>query len=519
MGNWNGIFNIVFPGATINCNSKERIKALQDYINGTCKTYYITPSLSSSKEELKDAILYNTTYFHESRHVHDYLLCPILNYGYRLRLLTVLHTCQALLGWDDSNSFNYNTLPVPIQKWFRLPNEEKQEYLNNWSFNGHPAKASMLYVGSSSFRDYIQNKNIMSQIDSITSLLLYASGYYETYTHINNNSYDIYYREYSVKTLLEASAICVQLASAELLFGENASSIMWQVLKEATKRENEWKNLDGAKRKLCFTSYTTVISLISSYLNKLNKTIGTENLLIFTPYLINWCLSGNLLSSDAITSPATRLHTFVQNDLAKGMTIKDIENDPIAAFSYWDAKLGCKGLDYHNYFADNRRIYEQIASSFNEIGMPQIADYTQMISKASQTMLKLFHQNPNRYLNPGEYIKNFLSYVNVPIRFKLSEPIEIIQSNVFNIELEPNLSTRDNDGKIVYSITADTPILINPLSHEYTTSEYPILKYKKSIDFQEWFQISEMIFNENSSVKIEDTIKMFTKNCQIKFLI
>ncbi len=520
---WNGNFDIIFPGATLNCNNEKRINALKDYAKDTRCTFMVSLDNCSSEQDLLDAILYNTTYYHESRHVHDYLLCPILNYGYRLRMLTVLHAVQALLKWDADNPKRFNILPIPIQNWFRLSDEEKREYIEEWSTSTLKANTCMTHVNRTlTFRDFIEQVSNMSELDHISALMLWASGYYEVYDSIMKPHYDIYHREYSVTSLLEASAISTQFASVQILFGERWSNSFWKMLVETTKRENRWRELENSSnigRKSIFTNYTVVLSYIGSYL-KYNRTIGYENLFIFTSYLVNWCLSGNLLSVEAETSPAVRLNKFVENDFGKGITIKDIEDDPLSVFNYWDSKLGCDGLNYHDYFSNNRQTYEQISDGFKSIGMNGIAEYVKMICDASQVMTSVFFKNPNQYLNPAEYICNFLNYVNVPVRFELSEPIEMVKTDKVCIELDEYLKKHvfnEND-KVVQNITIDTPVIFNPNNQTFATSKFDILSHKKSEQFKTWFRLSDGLFRDESSVDIDKICNEILKNCHIRYI-
>ena len=520
---WYGNFDIIFAGATLNCNSPQKVCSLQRFVMNAEETFMIPINKCFTEEEQIDAIWYNTTYYHESRHVHDYLLCPILNYGYRLRLLSVLHASQVLLKWEKANTLNFNVLPLPIQKWFRLSHDEKLKYLDDWSYLGFNAKTSMSFVDKSqSYKDYIESKQT-SELDNISSLLLWASGYYELYDNIQRPLYDEYYREYSIKTLMEASAISSQLAAAEILYGEKGHCAIWELLKNASKTESCWRKYIDANpsiRKRVFTNYTVVLSYIGSYL-QYNSTIGYENLFVFSSYIVNWCLSGNLLSSTAETRPAVRLYSFVENDFAKGITLRDIEEDPIGVFQYWDKKLGCKALDYHNYFTSNREIYDEIAYNFKSIGLCNISEYVKMICNASQIMLSLFFKAPNLYLNPGKYICNFHDFVNVPLRFILSEPLPLIKSDTVRIELEDNLKNKkfDESDKIIHKISINRPSVYNPMSQLLESSKYEILSYQKCEDFRTWFLFAESLFKEDSKFNTDKLFKEITPNCKICYIM
>lgn len=511
---WLGDFDVIFAGAKINCNNQQKVSSLQRCVmNPSKETFMIPVDSALSEEEQIEAIWYNTTYYHESRHVHDYILCPILNYGYRLRLLSVLHASQVLLKWEQVNTLNFNILPIPIQKWFRLSDDEKISYLNDWSDSGFNAKTSMAFVDKSqSYRDFLESSQT-SELDAISSLLLWASGYYETYDSIQRPRYDWFDREYSIKVLMEASAVSSQLAAADMFYGEKGHCAILDTLSKASKDECNWSKYG----KKAFTNYTVVLSYIGSYL-RYNKTIGYENLFAFSSYLINWCLSGNMLSSSATVIPADRLYSFVENDFAKGITMRNLEDDPIEVFQYWDKKLGCTALDYHNYFSSNREIYDEIANNFKTIGLCNVSEYVEMISKASQIMTSLFFKDPNLYLNPSNYVCNYQNFVNVPVRFILSEPIPLIKSECGRIELEDNLKNEvyDESDKIIHNITIDRPYLYNPNSLLLEPSKYGILSYQKCKQFRPWFQMVEALFKDDS--EFDTTIIETMSNCKVRYI-
>lgn len=512
MANWNGKFDIAFAGATINCNTTKKITALQNYIQNADNTFMVPLNNCSTVVELQDSMLYNTTYFHESRHVHDYLLCPILNYGYRLRLLAVLHGLQVLLKWEIANSAKFNILPIPIQKWFRLDGQEKQDYIKDWSNSTFTAHAPDINMKSPlTFRNFIENSNNMSGLDDLTSLLIHASSYYEIYSYIHKPGFDVYGREYSVKTLLEASAMVSQVASAEAIYGKLGVSTIVNLLDQASQFER------GPQRR--FTDYTVILSYVGEYLRH-NASIGYENLFSFTSYLINWCFSGNLMSPGALTSPGMRLNKFIENDFAKKIRMDNIEEDPISVYHYWDSLLGCEGLDYHEYFSSNRRVYEEIADKAKYLGYGYFANYVEMINKATQVMMSLFFKNPRQYLNPFHYISHFHDYVNIPARFELSEPIPMVKSENSRIEIEENLKNKTFSDKdhIVHSITIDRPFIQTSKEVAFKCSQYDILSYKTSDKFRDIFLLVEMLFKEQTIIDVGTLYNKIFGTSQIRYI-
>lgn len=522
---WTGKFDILFPGARLNCDTAAKAEKLRKYLNSNYKnSFTLDVTQCSSQNEYIDAMLYNTSYFHESRHVHDYLLSPILNYGYRLRLLAVLHACQVPLKWPNCNPRAYNILPVPIHEWFKLSASEQKQFVERWSKGNMRACPPMFSInGMDSFRDYLEDEVAMSMLDSMSALLLYASGYYEEYTKISAQRFDAYGREYSVKTIMEASAVTAQMAAIEKTYGQLGKSLFWQTLVDASKKENRWKDVvdkNNSIKRSIFSSYTVILSYLTAYL-KYNQSIGLENLFIFTSYFMNWCLSGNLLSKDAITFPAVRLHTFAENDFARGITINMIEDDPLAVFSYWDQKLGCESINYEEYFKNNSDLYQEISEKFRSIGLTQVADYVNMIGDASKVMTATFCLNPQRYLNPIMYLDSITEYVNVPIQFDLKHPMDVLEQSTMNTSIiDDNLksiveSTQQN---VIKGVSIDNPYI--PIFGEKSglSSKYSILSYQKCEQFRLFFETMEMMFKDGGENAPEDFYNTVMTGCQIRYV-
>lgn len=87
--NIEGLFDLRSLGVNIFCDSEEKVQSVIAFKNGSTRFFF---PLSMDNDSL--TIRGNTTYWHESRHFHDHLLSPYLNYLYRMRLIGVLHASQ-----------------------------------------------------------------------------------------------------------------------------------------------------------------------------------------------------------------------------------------------------------------------------------------------------------------------------------------------------------------------------------------------------------------------------------------
>ena len=111
-----GLFDLRSLGVSIFCDSEENVKSVIDFKNGSSEIFF-----PLSFDNNSSTIRRNTTYWHESRHFHDHLLCPYLNYLYRMRLIGVLHASQFVDEWRKQ--CDLNALPIPLTKWIRKSKE------------------------------------------------------------------------------------------------------------------------------------------------------------------------------------------------------------------------------------------------------------------------------------------------------------------------------------------------------------------------------------------------------------
>lgn len=368
--NIEGLFDLRSLGVNIFCDSEEKVQSVIAFKNGSTRFFF---PLSMDNDSL--TIRGNTTYWHESRHFHDHLLSPYLNYLYRMRLIGVLHASQFVDEWK--NQSHLNTLPIPLTKWIKKSKEEKERYLaskqksislNAPAIDVHDSEDNRKLI------ELVQNGNLK---DNISGLVAYASTHYNEYLLLHKKFHDQYNREFSIHSLMEASALIVQTFAIQLLYGHDCYHQRYEELKK-------W--LFGEKEHTGFNSYNSVLSILNGYLG---KELGYQfsDFLTYSAYVIQWCFWGNILEGGENANPLFRLNKFENQRLADSVSLDGLKNDPIAIFDYWDKSIGCSKMNLHNFIEWQDSIFDHLIYSFSHLGNKDMSEFCQRLSAASMIML------------------------------------------------------------------------------------------------------------------------------------
>ena len=504
MDNWYGKFDINFVGATINCDTPEKIAAVHRLLKNETDTYLVDILDSDNANDFSRGLWYNTTYIHESRHIHDYLLCPILNHEYNLRMMTVLSALQGISHSSDPEKCKYNILPIPLSKWFRLDENAQKDQLLEWSEDGLIASAPMFTVPGSIHMNRLLDSPEFLSADSYTKALFMGFLHYETNSHIlRRKNIDQFGRTLSIRSMMEASALSCQLCAAGRLYGESCEELLMKSIGDAARYENM------PQRR--FSEYSTVFSLVNNYLSY-NQTINPSYLIPFVSVLMNWCFCGNVLRDPGI-DPLNRLSYFINNDYGKGLTFSDIISDPMGVFAHWDKLYGSTPINFAEYNLRQRASYEEILELSAELGFDVLSDYVQMIAKASQRMALVYMDNPLNYIIPDRYYDSFMSFTNVPVRF-------IIHARLKDFTDVPlvnnNVVCKDED--CAFTVTYDKPkVKFNLLdkAQEYNHAE---LDSSISSAFVPYGNLMEAIFGEDPEDVDTESINKLIYPQEVRFV-
>ena len=141
-----GEFDLNFPGATIICDTQEKKLAILNYLNGRSPNFDLDLSTDKFQNTLEQ-VVFNTTYIHEGRHLHDYLTAPLLTTHWLQRIFSLSFSVIAIDSWKHSSK-RYKYLPLPFNRWLGLTPERKSELLRHKgiSENDVPFYNCLLYT-------------------------------------------------------------------------------------------------------------------------------------------------------------------------------------------------------------------------------------------------------------------------------------------------------------------------------------------------------------------------------------
>lgn len=122
-----GEFDLNFPVATIICDTQEKNLAILNYLNGRSPNFNLDLSTDKFQNTLEQAV-FNTTYIHEGRHLHDYLTAPLLTTHWLQRIFSLSFSVIAIDSWKHSSK-RYKYLPLPFNRWLGLIPEKKSDLL------------------------------------------------------------------------------------------------------------------------------------------------------------------------------------------------------------------------------------------------------------------------------------------------------------------------------------------------------------------------------------------------------
>lgn len=427
--NIEGLFDLRSLGINIYCDTEEKVQSVIAFRDGDSKFFF---PLSPDNDSL--TIRGNTTYWHECRHFHDHLLSPFLNYLYRMRLIGVLHACQFVEVWKRQH--HLNSLPIPLTKWLRKSKVDKDLFLASKQKDIPLYAPATELVDSGNYRELIELVHNGNVKDDISGLVAYASAHYNEYQFLHKKVYDQYNREFSVHSLMEASAVIAQSLAIQVLYGYDCYRLRYDEIKK-------W--LFGEGKNTPFNGYNSVLSILNGYLG---KELGYQfsDFLSYSAYVIQWCFWGNILEGGDNANPLFRLNKFENQRLADSVSLDSLQDDPFTVFAYWDKSIGCTKMDIRNYVEWQDSVYDQLTDCFRHLGYQDMSEFCQRLSAASMIMLNKYFENPSKYIAPPLYLSHMADYVRIPIRFINSQNSEIIlDEDYINSPIESQRTQFDNN--------------------------------------------------------------------------
>ena len=510
-----GLFNIQYLGASIYCDEQYKIDALRDFVLGLRKNYFVNKDYITEKNK-EDILLFNTTYYHEARHVHEHLLCPILNYMLRLNVLCSLHAIQFFINWKRRGNKSINFIPIPLNEWFRLDKEEKLFNQQCWESslgikNFHAPEITI--PKDISLRDIAENifSKPTNDNDSLNNLLIISAAYYEEYKNFKRIVYDQGRCEYSIRAIIESSAFVCQMTAISLMFGNIGESYV----------RNTISDLFESKQ---FTVYTGLFTFIFRYLCYTGFDLQYQYPV--TSYILFWCLNGNVLSSDSIIDPIKRLDLFTQKDLLHGVKFHQLYNSPLDYFANCDKAIGSTSIDYdlyQNYIIND---YDRIIHSIDDFSdglFSEFSPYIESIKNATVLMIEQFIDNPSKFLMPQLYLENIYDYANVPVKFIVDN--DDFSFNLDEISKQNGILVQDNvvkNDKIEPKwIAANCPRFNMFEKYEVLppTADDILLTHQINEKAHPYLLLSDSLFSPLSVTSPTDIIKSIIPDIEVGFIL
>lgn len=527
-----GNFDLNFPGARIYCNTPEKRGSILSFLNGEKKKVEI-PLLHSDMEDDLQRAIFNTTYNHEGKHLHDHLICPQLLHNIVLKLSSVYYASLAIYEWNNGNR-PYKYIPTPFTNWIELPQEKKEELLEDDDIS--PSDVPMYSLQDA-------HKVLVGEMecdDNFTKSILLAALHYNKYRYnLRQYAYDGYNTELSIKAFTESSAFVQQSTEIALKYGEYGNELAgmirqksFQYFQELGKKQRE-KNIQIMPEDyIGYSIYTSAFTMIWRFLYQ--SKVKDEYWYQFISYVLFWALSGNVLEGSKESNfPRNRLERLFNLDymgidleLNKDSNIKELFNNPLETFKKWDyfiitAYAGqtilsiSQGkafkLDSNSTPIDFNRFFERLLGNIanmiqyaGSIGLVKVANYLYNVANSSFYMKNLFLKDPNCFLQPVSYSNNICNFVNIPfcIEFDNVAPIR-----------EEEINEKSNKFGFQHN-----SVFGESLNKLYSNKQIPLLDWKLYVEAKDYIDFSECLFGVPTLDRPSEIIKQYLPNINPWFI-
>lgn len=456
-----GEFDLNFLGATIICDTLEKKNAILEYLNGGKSDFDIDITSGNLKETIAK-VIFNTTYIHEARHLHDYLTSPLLVSILLQRVMMLTFSAFMIEAWKHDGK-RYQYLPLPLNKWISLPSDVKTELLR---MKGISEDSVPMYniASESEFSSFD-----MDSVPLFDQYLILCSSSSRKFDEEGLKScLDSYNTDYSIRSFVESIAYIIQATEMDMKFGDKGIQVFEYIRNESF---NNFMSLGERKRSgseisksdyLGYTNYTSMFTYVYRFASR--NHINPHVLYPFIAYTLFWGLCGNP-STNTVKgiSPRNRLESFFHLDeLGYDMNLgnEDILNSlfrfPLQTFNDWDNTVHkayaeypieirivqngeffplstiSKAVDFKQFYIDVIHTGKQMSLDLKRFGCDSLSNYIYNIFKAVTFMANVLLNSATTYLYPENYIKNMYGFVNVPIRFKFANGLSISPDEIRN---------------------------------------------------------------------------------------
>ncbi len=404
--------------AKIICDTKNKSDKMSSFFRGECNTFFIEPD-NPSIEELLRCALYNTSYFHEGRHIHDFLTTPAL----RLLLLERIHESMSVLFSETITKYTHdsliNTIPIPFFTWIHLTECEKKAVIEEWNETEkyNYIAPNYYFEKNTKIEDDPSYFKLLDDVDTSVDIryLLLSANSRSCYKEIEDNKYNINGFLYSTKSLIEASALVCQFSFILKIYGFETGSKLFEYFICAEAQKNS-------------SVYTNILLLFRQYLIAQDYSVDALFFLTLLSIVISWSFWGIPSDEKSTWYPFLRFNLFIENNLAKGITINDLYNNPLDLFAFWNKKINAHNLPPQSHQSATSKILDgyinELKSTYFGPFSNNVVKYIKMTQNALEYQNNIVVNNPKRFLLPEEYMWYFYENVNIPLDATFSYKIE-----------------------------------------------------------------------------------------------
>lgn len=502
-----GEFDLNFPGATIICDTQEKKLAILNYLNGRSPNFDLDLSTDKFQNTLEQ-VVFNTTYIHEGRHLHDYLTAPLLTTHWLQRIFSLSFSVIAIDSWKHSSK-RYKYLPLPFNRWLGLTPEKKSDLLRHKGISENDVP----FYNISAFNDVSSDE--LDKLPLFDKYLIYpALAQIQMDEEKDNFQLDSYNTDYSVRSFMESLAFIIQSTEIVLKYGDEGERFADFIREKSfenfmslgKKKRNEGKEI-GRTDYLGYTNYSSMFTYVYRFCFRTK--VNPYHVYPFIAYMLFWGLCGDpTTNTSRALAPRNRLESFFHLDekgydmvLCNDETLHVLFNNPLETFNSWDntvrkAYLSCPinmviqneqffplsaisgAIDFRKYYTDIVHEGEDLSLQLKSIGYNSVSNYIHGITGAMAYMADMMLKSAPTYLYPEMYVQNLNKFVNVPFRIQFTNGIAISESEL------------TSDSNIIFD---NGMIYGNSLNQHSDTNRNCILKCKDYIESKKYIDFYNVL--------------------------
>ncbi|MFF4427122.1 hypothetical protein ACFY04_41360 [Streptomyces sp. NPDC001549] len=372
-----GRYDPRFPGILIRARNASDLHSFRHHDRSVTAPTAVLEGLGS--DAIVSDLSRQTVLDHELRHFRDSLLFPFGAATTRSRIHASYNGFLAAASVKHLRD-DANVLPVPLQRWLRMPTDEREVFLAaETAFAGEELRAPPLpVIPKDDLSDFPPGPiSVDAWEETLLTGCRAALADYAGIERLWRSPYDIGKKAvFPTVAAWEAAALTCQLAAMERYAGA-----------PLTQRVVDWVN-DGGPQ-----IYRLGMRVTTRVLEQLEWSPTMRNRLV----LITWTQMG-AYQEDGMSSPAARLATLIQASAAGARWSPDSAFADLVA--HWDVLTGTDSFaalraatTWFSAFCQQKEAWQFLP-----------AELFTSLAKAREQMLVSFLADPDRYVDPGAYL-------------------------------------------------------------------------------------------------------------------